>query len=253
MNILFTLLFFLSLSCSGGIIEPETKWKKLNVTICFAESTGDWQNQVQKERIEGMKFIPLSQEEKETVIRTIETEFSKERTSITFSGWKDCADTPSPDAIVSKAKITKFLGIEVAGPTFRGESSIGNDGDDLKAYQGTTGKRPLIILMDYTPVIIAHEFGHLAGLRHEHIHPQASHDQRCLRLFKLSPKSYGSYFEKIGDKFYGSTKVVTKYDPDSIMNDCAIQRLRTPRTELLSELDQKTLKEEYKLGEDSPN
>jgi hypothetical protein len=200
-----------------------------------------------------MKFMPLTSEEKETVIRTIESEYTKERTAITFSGWEDCADTPSPDAIVAKAKITKFLGIEVSGPTFRGESSLGNDGDSQNDYQSTTGKKALVLLTDFTPVTIAHEFGHLTGLRHEHIHPDASHDQRCLKLYKLSPKSYGPYLAKNGDQFYRSTKIVTEYDPNSIMNDCAIQRLKTPRTELLSELDQKTLREEYKLGEDSPN
>lgn len=221
-----------------------TKWGHSQVKVCFANSNEDVIGKVQENRLKKVKLLPFKELEKDIIVRTIENEYTKERTGIHFVGWEDCDKSSSSDAIISKAKSIRLLTFNIVGPTYAGDSSIGEDGDVDGRLTKKTGKTPFIAFTDFSPVTIAHEFGHLAGLRHEHIHTEAAKDQKCLSLFQQSTASYNQFISRRVDRYMDYTKNVTEYDKDSIMNYCAILNLKT-RKELLSPLDQKTLKSEY--------
>lgn len=236
----------LSVSSHAGIIEPLVKWKKKKITVCFANSTKTVSGKVHQDRLQNIKLYKFSEAEKDMIIRVVEGEFSQEGTGIHFTGWENCEANPVADAVISKSKTSALFGL-FSNPHYQGRSSIGQDGDSSKSYSTITGKLPLLTIVNFSPEVIAHEFGHLAGLRHEHINPEAGNDPRCQKYFaKPNKEAYERHLNSGRDKIRENTKVVTEYDADSIMNYCIDLRPGVSN-ELLTILDQKTLKDEYAL------
>lgn len=76
---------------------------------------------------------------------------------------------------------------------------------DVPAYLKLKIAKP-----SYYSALAAHEFGHLIGLRHEDIHPDAAKDPQCNGKAAEEPLSEQTKIEK--------------YDPNSIMNRCYLNK-----------------------------
>lgn len=209
-------LMALALNAQAAIYEPSTTWDKSNITVCFFDEN----NQIEQTRLGTTEkdfkkngFTPafLSEGEKNIIKNVINETFTKSQTGIHFVGWKNCSEEAMFDVIVMNAGKVKGLVFNKKAP-FKGFASIGENGYFSK--EGYIGKkletRPLVALQVFDLPIIVHEFGHIAGLRHEHVHPSAKkEDSSC---------SYALYAKE--SPIDQSTLI--NYDKASIMNYCRI-------------------------------
>lgn len=250
--IFITLLF--SMSSKAGIVEPNTLWDKTAVVTCWY----DQEAQLGLTIINSVKmakqkydFVPkeLSKKEKEKVQQAVERNFSPTRTGIHFIGWKDCSQTENPDLIVMEAKSRIPI---LNRPGFNGRAVIGEEGlfsaDEQTGATGYFGKSGLVsnvALYTQQSGTVVHEFGHVAGLRHEHIQEEAKDDDLCHKTqVPLNFKKPEGL-----EKPHSTTLIFTEYDQKSIMNYCWLitQRKSLDKADgvILSEKDQETLRHFY--------
>ncbi len=243
----------LSTGALGGIIEPFTLWEKTQVETCWYDAP----EQLAKTRIESVKtardkfdFVPkeLSKREKRKVQETVMANFSPTTTGLTFVGWKNCSEVENPDLIVMEAKSKVFI---FDRPSFNGRATIGEEGivsldaSGVMGFYGKSERIPHVALYTQNRGTVVHEFGHIAGLRHEHIHEDAINDKRCHSPFVTldwdDPESLEPPF--------ATTVFITEYDPQSIMNYCWLQTQRRDLNRnkgmILSEKDRATLLKYY--------
>lgn len=220
------------------IYEPATVWDKNTVTVCFLDEQhqlGQTRFGTTDEEFKKNGFAPTfnSSEEKEIIKTTINNTFTKATTGIHFNGWKNCSEEATADVLIMKAEKVKGF-IFKKRPPFKGYASIGengavtSEGRFVKSYQ----TKPFVILYTFDPAIIVHEFGHLAGLRHEHVHPEAK---------KVDSSCYSALYSKEITTEYS---VVTEYDRASIMNYCRINN-KYNKSSALSSKDRETLLKIY--------
>ncbi len=254
MKKIYPFILFFSVTTRAGIIEPHTLWDKLAIKTCWY----DQEDQLAQTRINSIKmakskfeFVPkeLSKREKAKVQQAVERNFSPSRTGIHFVGWKDCSQTQAPDLIVmeAKSKIPIF-----SRPSFNGRAVIGEEGlftiDEEASSTGFFGKSGLIsniALYTQNSGTVVHEFGHVAGLRHEHINSDAKEDELChTRQVTLNFKKPNEL-----ETPHDSTLIFTEYDRESIMSYCWLQTRRKYLDKhdgvILSEKDQETLRHFY--------
>ena len=195
--IIFILLFICSIqSAFSSLASKSTRWDKPNVIVCWA----NWNETSNFEWISKTSYIRS----------IIENEFN-EKTPVRFLGWKPCADTRYADAIVS------FDFRETTSSSARASIGIGNypDHNGLYSYvyldskKNTTPQEMLELRQT-----ALHEFGHLAGLIHEHIRVEAKNDSNCMK--------FGNH-DRVGTEKMQDTISWLKvggYDSQSIMNYC---------------------------------
>lgn len=198
--------------------EPEFKWTKREIIVCWQD-----QNSLDLSSLSNFQLgqiTPLlstleimDQTLKNLIQEKIEAEFSAERTGIYFTGWKSCSETDSPDLHLLTGRSTK---------TPRGRAILGfgdNFDFDLHIYKRLTNysfvylnldprNRKLDFNLDVVQTAL-HEFGHVGGLRHEHIHQDMQQDPLC-----------GDW--RPSETLYPGTTHLSAYDPQSIMNYCFI-------------------------------
>lgn len=155
-------------------------WNKKELKVCWLDNLSVPRinfSQLQLKNIEALgKFVTLDDRYKNIITSSIQDEFAKEKTGIYFVGWKTCESIDSSDVVI----LIGSSGEQRKNP--QGEASIGRtDSEELnlireadkKAYvfidvsmweEGTKWTRE-----DYIKFLTLHEFGHIAGLRHEHI------------------------------------------------------------------------------------
>lgn len=237
----------------AGIIEPKTVWDKKRIVTCFYNS----KSQLEGTAIESydiarekFRFRPkeLSKKEKAKVVEVTMRNFTEDRTGIHFVGWKDCSETQEYDVVVMEAKGKIPV---LSSPSFNGRAVIGEDGVLLQTENGETGffeksgKLPIVALTVQKAGTIVHEFGHVAGLRHEHIHQDAFDDENCEN--RIIPLDFDKP-ESI-EKPHDTTLFYTSYDQQSIMNYCWLipnhYQLDRNKGVILSQKDIDTLKKFY--------
>lgn len=213
-TLLLTLGLISSFASIAGVLstgEPLTKWNKLSLTVCWLDDEkikdSDFHYQTLRTINElESSFIKAPDKLKLNIQSAIEREYTKSRTGIHFVGWKSCQMTPSSDVQI-------LIGNE--NDAFEGKASFGraaniNDSYDLigsnqKAYVYLSTKIKKNIRISQTAAIVStaiHEFGHIAGLRHEHIRMESNN---CYRT-EEAPLNPTAFF--------------SAYDPSSIMNYC---------------------------------
>lgn len=223
------LLGVLALKClavhagPSGIYEPKVKWSKPEVSVCWGQPL-----------IDGETFTPS---EKLAVRLIVMQEFTAERTGIHFTGFEDCLRTP--DALVwistgnSDPNPKRVYQSGVVGRSEIGEGGLVIDEKSDEGYITKKKRGPYRMYLyanreRYIPgtnylyglkTTALHEFGHLAGLRHEHFRIEAQKDYNC-----SDRKEYDPNFS-VAEPIYKSTEVATDYDPNSIMNYCWIDQL----------------------------
>lgn len=253
-----------ALAGPDGIYEPEVKWQKSDIQVC-------WERPEQ----EAAAFTDV---EKQEIRDLIQREFTRDRTGIQFVGWGACDPKSKPDVVITTQThltvglTTRWGYIE---PSVQGSASMGQGGKlgwrpgmPSRANQSVWGLQSILGVNGFThrepgphqvflyqnrnretphaPVnfrlwmTALHEFGHVAGLRHEHARPEALQDPNC------ALRSQNGSFKK-GEPIFGTTQISGPYDPNSIMNYCWLDVLKYlgPRWVHIKDLD--ALKESGQL------
>jgi hypothetical protein len=211
-----------SSNTADALFEPQVKWDKSRVTVC-------WMDSDQQDR--------FTRAEKLAVQTIVQREFTSARTGIEFVGFKGCSDSEKYDIYIDgKSKREKvmsyffFVDSPVIGSAEIGQGGIPAEPDDGYLGQRKSGPYRLYLYVDRAATIpgesylfglqfnALHEFGHMAGLRHEHIQREALADPNC------SKRVQNDQFVE-GEPIYTSTWKSSHYDPNSIMNYCWYDQL----------------------------
>lgn len=244
--LIYIYIFFFSLSSFASVGEPKVIWRQYPIRVCF----DGWQYK---------SHAPFLEAIKETIMK----EFAPERTIVSFTGWKKCNELSSSEYDV-RIKPTGDLeqAIGAAGRSPIGDHSIylpeTGYTQDLSVPQGDVllwdpitftglgfdikpfvGRMPSKVFLSYTAL---HEFGHVAGLRHEHLHfADVPNDQKCnpqlIKKFEAEKPATSTHF-------YGD------YDSYSVMNYCwynYIVKNGLSDEVKLSDGDIKTLRQMYSV------
>lgn len=220
---IFILLTFLSLDVKAGMYTYLT-WRDPDVKVCFA-TPAELNPNMKK-----YKVVDWKDEKKEVVQRVVEREFSPQRTGINFYGFEDC-ETSGEDSQIAifmqkKSTIkTALLGGNIASSTVGFILFY-----PTSKYPSIRGMILLSNLAKETSIV--HEFGHSAGLFHEHEHPNAHNTEVFCRNTKSGEtKRHG--------------RIYRPFDHESVMNYCYIHSNKGARAGL-SQGDIDTLLEIYK-------
>lgn len=237
--ILAALLAFVASSAHAGqeaIGEPNVTWTKRKIHVC-------WKNGVYQQ-YDYLKN-DLKEEYKKAVQQIVEQEYSIEKVGITFYGWEDCSCLNPSDydieiiqdneKALSNPMVEEFRKLNAEGYSTLGQGSleqISTVSDKLtkkvisqkRGYLNRNITMPRMYLMarpdfrayfdsfhaiEELQLTALHEFGHAAGLRHEHIREEAKTDPNCLNRQDKN-------VEILAD----TAVILESYDPNSIMNYC---------------------------------
>ncbi len=238
---LITLLFNQP-TAQASLAEPITKWSKKNLSVCFGGPI-EWGKSRVWDKY-GLKFsetprndeaLEFTLDEKNLIISAVNANFTHENTGIHFTGWSDCRDNETYDIYIFRIHNEKKLNGQ-ATVGFKSESVfnlsfshyIRNPDISRKEYVllNTDIKDPnrKISSQESLALTALHEFGHVAGLRHEEARfDHAKKDPSCLKTGELAyPEAYQFMIEKEGS----SSKSFSVYDPNSIMSHCFLNTLR---------------------------
>ena len=237
----------------ASVGEPNVTWTNKKVHVC-------WNSSDEK--------TDFKVDQKKAVQTIVEEQYTEARTGITFFGWEECSTLPAHGYDVQI-----FQDNDSHERAKSGESVIGQGGEirmikienpathDLKLAEGFFQrdlKTPYVYLVyrqqfsalldEFTAeqdlqVTALHEFGHVAGLRHETLLSEAIADENCKYFFKARTSV---------EAMLDSAKIYETYDSKSIMNTCWISTLeftyKTAHLQIeLSEKDLSTLKKLYSV------
>lgn len=207
--------FLCTLSALAGSLsigELTAKWNKKDITVCWLDdeslNRAEYADATLKRIGEGSAFVKASDDLKTKIKGIIQSEYTLERTGIYFVGWESCKETPAYDIQIlfindktvsgGKASVGRLTDLNI-DYTLVNEHQKGfvqlnlYDSPHLKI----TGEESILSTA-------LHEFGHLAGLRHEHIQSPSIICNPNLERPTVR------------------TSVFTAYDPNSIMDYCLI-------------------------------
>lgn len=197
MYILF-LLVLLSTSTFGGIYTRKI-WGNNNVSVCFAQA----EPELRRVSHDHFRIIGWTEKKMKKAASFINAEYTPERTAIHFTGWRPCQEMPYADVIFFLAEDTRY---SVTG--FNGLGSIGPQPGVVSGYPYASGM--VVITRDFLyKSLTVHEFGHVAGLHHEHEHPDFSRFQK-------------NCWMQAAQNFSPSNVYFTEFDHKSVMNYCTI-------------------------------
>lgn len=223
-----------SISATAGLFNEYNPWQKTAIRVCFAHTSDDFStlNYFHDGTLNDLRgdFVGnWQQEAKQKAQQIIESEFSKEKTLIHFVGWQDCpVDVEKSDFDVmlytSQVELNNIF-MEY------GRASIGNNSqydDSIKS------KKAFLYIADlstfaldfkkmkfkgdvelYWKYTLVHEFGHLAGLLHEHDQKDVVNDPNCPEGMVAALIRGTKNFTKLSYTYRHGP-----YDQNSIMNYC---------------------------------
>ncbi|WP_157684719.1 hypothetical protein [Bdellovibrio bacteriovorus] len=275
------LIFFLSaVSTQAGIyMRPQPWGDQSQIAVCFADK--DTRASVLAYTVTGevtkarSQLSAWSRDLKNRVKKLVTSEYSKEKTGVEFVGWDDCGSGSGDDNSVVNLFISTADAKKLARSTEYGRASIG---PNLQYGNFAEDKAPFLYVQHpsamagdfifknrkglaqiYWDSTILHEFGHLAGLLHEHEQKAILQDPACQRRFGKAiknivaslnlPVSLTTYYEQDYAADPRSPYIQHgSYDSQSIMNYCYIDEIRDGLSldpHRLSDTDRATLREMY--------
>lgn len=196
------LLTFLSLALpfanSLAGIATYNRWNISEINVCFADKETEY-------HVRGMEGSTRNwkQKEKEIVQKVLEEEYTPARTGYTFVGFLDCQETEHINVVLGvRGGLSAH---SIAG--VKGVATTGMAGSHITSYQGAQGA-VILSPMGISKTTITHEFGHILGLEHEHLHPDA----------KASTGSLCPYYTSDAER--KRNLIYTDFDEASVMNYC---------------------------------
>lgn len=201
MKKIIILIVLVSAQAHAGIYF-DNLWKTNEVTTCFARGeeggrhAGDYV----------LKVREWKQSQKDKVKKWVNEEFTPERTGIHFTGFLDCEESPEAEVVIFHNKNSKLKNILLGG--MNGLANLGPNQGSVTGYP-LASAYVSISSSGMNKGTVIHEFGHSAGLAHEHIHPDANKvNIFCVDISKSA--GYKSYY------------VYEDYDRDSVMSYCKL-------------------------------
>lgn len=233
MNVRFwimVVMFLASASSRASIYTQNYLWDKRELTTCFADDNRDRNNGPLV-----LKFREWKKSHKEKIKNWVQSEFTAERTGIHFVGFHDCEVNPDVDVAIFYNKNNKL-----ESRLFGGLDGLASLGTSLhtenigwlfgfKLINGFVA----ISKSGINKGTVIHEFGHVAGLMHEHDHPEAE---------KIEPNCKYTEDWKILSGF-----MYEPYDANSVMNYCKLDK-RGGKNVGLSSTDVDVLRRIYPNG-----
>ena len=254
MSFLFSLAIFLSANSFAGVYDKKKIWpigKKIISVCIYNPQTAD---RDQDAVIPNPFLINLTKD-------VISNAYKTETTIIEFNGFDDCSNLSSPDVVLVFTNKDFGSGYVNRFADFEKNSTI-------KVFIGLGNKLDTFTKEETQEIetTILHEFGHVAGLQHEHqyFRREALKDPNC--HLKLKTGDTGVQWIKGTAKFARSAgkngalglmgriapyyvafkrdkSTIGSYDPYSIMNYCYINNNPTSK---LSDGDVETLRFMYR-------
>ena len=229
---------------SAAIVEPLVLWDKLEVKVCFYETQQNLTQTVLQSQSHAIRNYQLSatqytQKEKELIQSVISANFSNEFTGIHFTGFKSCtADLNDSDVLLIKAI---YQSPYAYGRPYPGRASMGQNGIlSEEGYKEKGPEKAFVALGSLNRGVIVHEFGHLAGLRHESIVEEMNEDPKCESINLSYPTR---------EPLLNTAVRESLYDEQSIMNYCHLLDIglgfNSMTEAILSNKDRETLKYHY--------
>ncbi|MBS1962607.1 MAG: hypothetical protein JST04_10350 [Bdellovibrionales bacterium] len=208
--------------------EPDFLWKKSELRVCFGSREEAAHTQILStgfpERALDL-LEPFPKTVRNHIRRVVESAYRTSTTHIRFVGWQNCPtpfETSDVDVILLGFPVSKEISKRFDYSFPSGRASVG-----LSNWEGTalenSSLRPFVFLdlgefesepgyvqndFDFT---VLHEFGHVLGLRHEHLSPRFAGDPFC---------RHSSHPPHNTEKSWPHTASVGPYDPFSIMSYC---------------------------------
>lgn len=244
---LLTLLFSASALTTAhagpeNLVEPYVVWSKKQVSVCYASSKDFTKTQLPDSAPELREAAITSfTAAQKTLIKTAVTgAYSSAATGIEFVGWEECSKKPESDAYlfhISDAE-QPFLGIASIGEagnygyvdvpldqTGKNKSRVFGMFKDpsKKAFVGINtallSDKIALKVDDNLKLTAIHEFGHLAGLRHEHADPtmMVLNEKKIPVSQDLNCQTVGFEVKELP---FQTTFKTSVYDANSIMNYC---------------------------------
>ena len=225
-----------SLLLAETAIEPLVAWDKSEVRVCFGNQSHKSKSWVTHEKYD---FIEYTNQQKNWIKKIITKEYNDGNTGISFVGWSDCTfDLKDIDVILfrtepvipeSEGPVNVKGGMATLGEKGEVASDLDEQNHSIENYDKTKFPELNVVILntgntqdkklsaeDYIGLLALHEFGHTAGLRHQHIiHQSALNDPNC------------NGFESMlaTEQIFHSTIFTSGYDYNSVMNYCYINTL----------------------------
>lgn len=202
-KLILPLMLLATTSSFAGVYVDNT-WRNDEVTVCFAK--GEKTNRDEEGYV--IKARAWKEKHKKLVKQWVEEEYKPERTGIYFTGFQNCEDAPDSDVVIFHNKNNR-VGTFIFGGT-HGLSVVGPHSGSVDGYP----KALAFVSISSTGLdkgTVVHEFGHAAGLQHEHLHYDA---------FKLDKGRCPAITKE--NSYFTTRLSYTEYDSQSVMNYCVI-------------------------------
>lgn len=241
---------------SSSVIEPAVKSMTNEIETCWIDSgMSEFEDPA-----EAGPFNAFTDEEMTAIITIVKEQYTVENAGVAFVGWRSCSELRKEGKELSvvlrkgKPELARSAALTIIKDRSTGKE-VGTGmgwGKKVKAEDGTFVKyvplepneiavanivfgldaycKDARMKLSYSKCVqglALHEFGHVAGLRHEHIRPEAAEHAGCdlTRGFEDFTGATGTKASIFSERKGESAELVGEYDPRSIMNYCFINTL----------------------------
>ncbi len=251
----FTLTSLGALASNFSIGEPVTKWTKTEISVCFATKNEWTKSRIRKTQGFGSlakadEGLPFTLDQKSLIQDIVTANYTEEETGIHFTGWKDCSETPKSDVYLFRMeKVSSLKGKANIGDNseYHRVAKLPSNPEDktpskvkfvkmkdsgLKEYvllntkvdevetpnAASVARKDKTTFEEHFQMTTLHEFGHIAGLRHEHARLEdAKEDINCKTTYKN--------VDEMKEEEAITTEKFSVYDPNSIMSYCYLRKV----------------------------
>lgn len=255
--LLFLLVLGLSDQVMAAAFDRTWVWPKSEITVCFHDGERlDFHEQNEGRFGANAKFdfqfSAFSSEHRALIAKWVQDEYTAQTTGVRFVGFRGCSETSGADVVVARAHLKPrseyFFGLTAPRDSVD-QAFIFFNLDDMGG--------PELILNDQDSMhlSVVHEFGHMAGLLHEHeLFAEAIDDPVCKKVYSPSEelrRDFKSRMQQFWDSPQTRIASYKGYDSGSIMTYCRLTNLRRSLKQLphglrlLSEIDREALKRLY--------
>ena len=194
--LVFLFLLLASNSKAASIYSMSGIWNHPDVEVCFAAKE-------KRRRHFETHELPIDSwpgANRHAVQNWVQKDFTSETTGIHFTGWLSCSETPNAEIVVffGAGDERDLAGHSMVGPQLRADELSGYPRAHSYVWLHEQGINRGNVL---------HEFGHAAGLQHEHPRREAKKDENC-------------FDERVGYGTPAGNQILGPYDASSVMNYC---------------------------------